>query len=489
MRDELRSPRRTSCLTVESRRHAAACLVTFAIILTTAACGGGDDSGGDEPAAPPSQSTPGTGVTVRGAERIAWDQIAPSSQQLAGYAFTAYVDGTAGRMTGVECGETVTASGYRCSAPLPPMTNGTHVLQISAIVAGAESQRSQPLTVTMSQGRMVSAVASGEATGRAASESHCLEASDLCLARRHEVTRPLPVSSPVAMPDGRLLFVEDGRTVRVLANGVVGDEPALAMTGARARIVALLIDPEFERTRFVRVAWTEEQPARGRVLTLGRLREVNGRLGEMAVIVPEIPVSGEADPHVAHDSEGRIYITMPAADGTGRASDPYAGQILTVDADGRSATGGPTPIVARGYDRPGALTVDARTRRLWLSGSARDLGQRVMSIALDDRRAQPPSGAATSAGRSWPAAAILGFAPFGPARVGEAPAFLALDADGTLMVVRADAQVFVQQGAVALDAGKLLSLEAGPGGPVFVTAVSAGDTGPAFSIYRLEPER
>jgi hypothetical protein len=474
-------------LAVEFRQHAAAFLVTFSIILATAACGGGNDSGGDEPAAPPPPSAPGTGVAVRGTERLAWEQTAPSYQQLLGYGFSIYVDGSATRMTGVQCGETVTAEGFRCSGPLPAMTNGTHVLQISAIVGGAESARSQPLTVTMTQGRMVINAVGGTGQHAAAGGSHCLETAAVCLAQRHEITRPLPVSSPAATPDGRLLFVEDGRTVRVLANGVVSDEPALATAGAGARIVALLIDPEFERTRFVRVAWTDEHPGRGRVLTVARLRDVNNRLGEMAVIVPEIPVSGEGSPHVVQDSEGRIYITMPAAGDTGRASDPYAGQVLTFTAEGRSATDGPTPIVTRGYDRPGALAVDARTRRLWVSGSAKDIGERLMSIPLDDTRAEGQMSASSSAPGSS-STAIVGLAPLGPARTGEAPAFLALDADGTLTVVRADPQAFVSQGAVTLDTGRLLSLEAGVGGPVFVTAVSAGDSGPAFSIYRLEPD-
>jgi hypothetical protein len=487
MRDEPRSPRRALCLAVEFRQHVAAFLVTFSLVFTTAACGGGNDSGGDEPVTPPPpQSTPGQGVAVRGTERLAWDQTAPSYQQLVGYVFSAYVDGTAVRMTGVECGATVTADGFRCSAPLPPMSNGTHVLQVSAIVAGAESARSQPLTVTMNQGRMVSTALSADPDGGAAG-SLCLDAAAVCLARRHEVTRPLPVSSPAATPDGRLLFVEDGRTVRVLANGVVSAGPALATTGAGSHIVALLIDPEFERTQFVRVAWTEEHPGRGRVLTVARLREVNGRLGEMAVIVPDIPVSGGGNPHVVQDSEGRIYITMPAADDG--AGDPYAGQVLTFTADGRSASDGPTPIVTRGYDRPDALTFDARTRRLWLSGSTGDLGHGVMSIARGNVHAEQQASAPQSLASGAAAGAIVGFAPLGLVRTGEAPAFLALDADGTLMVVRADAQAFVQQGAVTFDAGRLLSLQAGAGGPVFVTAVSDGDSGPAFSIYRLEPER
>jgi hypothetical protein len=480
------SLRRALCLAVEFRQRLATVLGTFVVILAGVACGGGNDSGGGEPGTPPAQTPPGTAISVRGTERLAWEQSAPSYQQLLNYSFTAYVDGTRAGLTGVECGQTATSDGFRCSAALPAMSNGTHTIQITAVVAGAESARSASITVTMNQGRMVVEAANRDDQDRAAAGgSVCVDAS-LCLARHHEVTRPLPLSSPAGTPDGRLLFVEDGRTVRVRAGGGVTNEPALDMTGTEARIVALLIDPEFERTRFVRVAWTEQHPTRGRVLKVARMRELNDRLGEMAVIIPEIPVGGDGSPHVIQDSGGRIYITLPAPDDAGRATDPYAGQILGFTADGRSATDGPTPIIGRGYDRPDAFAFDTRTQRLWLSGSTREFGHRLMSMAPGDGHPEQQTSGTQTVAPGSSSTGLVGFAPLGSIRAGEVPAFLALDEDGTLTFVRAEAEAFVQQSAVPLDAGRLMSLDA-DGGRVFVTAASAGDSGQAFSIYRLEP--
>jgi hypothetical protein len=95
-------------------------------------------------------------------------------------------------------------------------------------------------------------------------------AADACFAAHREVTRPVPLAAPAALPDGRLLFVEGARDVRILAGGTLLDEPALARVDDRLRIIALFVDPSFGTTRFVRVAWIDESAQRRLIAAYAR---------------------------------------------------------------------------------------------------------------------------------------------------------------------------------------------------------------------------
>src|SRR5688572_26971675 len=144
---------------------------------------------------------------LRGTERLAWDQVAPSYLQLREYGFFIYVDGAGSAMPGVECLDSLSAAGFLCSSALPPMSNGRHTIQVAAVVNGAESERSPAIAVTVDQGRLVGAQTSDRsAEGRLAHSAPrqiCVTAST-CFSIQREVTRPHPVSSPAALPDGRL---------------------------------------------------------------------------------------------------------------------------------------------------------------------------------------------------------------------------------------------------------------------------------------------
>ena len=56
-----------------------------------------------------------------------------------------------------------------------------------------------------------------------------------------------PVTMLASVPDGRLLFVEGETRVRVVANGALLAEPALAARDPKSRIVGLAIDMRFLR--------------------------------------------------------------------------------------------------------------------------------------------------------------------------------------------------------------------------------------------------
>ena len=118
-----------------------ACLVA-ALAL---ACGGSSsDSAG------PSQS--GSGATA-GGPKLAWDQFAPSADELRRYSYVLYVDGTPVPLSGTACGPLAAeARTAACTAPLPTMSPGQHTLEMATRVTEngvvLESARSAPIPYT-----------------------------------------------------------------------------------------------------------------------------------------------------------------------------------------------------------------------------------------------------------------------------------------------------------------------------------------------------
>jgi hypothetical protein len=122
-------------------------LIVLSLVLA-AACGGNSVSGpsGSEGGNP---SSPGQAVTIRGGERLAWDQAAATVQVLQALSFTLWVDGAATRLTAVSCSNVRSSNGYECSGGLPSMAPGLHNIELSAISNGRESSRSAPVAVMM----------------------------------------------------------------------------------------------------------------------------------------------------------------------------------------------------------------------------------------------------------------------------------------------------------------------------------------------------
>jgi hypothetical protein len=462
----------------------AVCVLLLSVLCVTA-CG---DDGGDIEVTPPA---PGGGVQIRGTERLSWDQTAPSFARVRQYAFNAYVDGTAAALTGVECLDSSSAAGFPCSARVPQMSNGTHTLQLAAIVDGTESAKSAPLVVTMNQGRLIiSGVAPAAAVDavRAGPSSLCIESTAECFLLRREITRSAAIASPAVLPDGRLLFVENERDIRIASDGRLAGEPAFTLPEIRARIVELLVDPAFERTRFIRIGWVRDSGPNGRTFGVTRLRESNNRFGEAAVIVPELPFRAATDPRVAQDDQGRIYVAVPSPDNAPAGSDPYSGELLRFSADGSAWTAGlGSPAFASGFDTPHALAFDAQNQRLWLGGQDRRgrqtlramplgtsepavsapayrLQQQVYEIATNTRVAA----LATTAGDGSSTRADLVIA----------------DGDGSLFWSRTGSGGLVLERAVGLPE-RVLDVDATPSGALLVTTSNAASP-PSFSIFRLD---
>lgn len=85
------------------------------------------------------------GEIVTGPQRIEWDQPAQGTD-VASYRFVLHLDGVEKELADATCGELLPSGSHLCSAELPTMSAGRHVLTLAAVHEKAgkrfESRRS-----------------------------------------------------------------------------------------------------------------------------------------------------------------------------------------------------------------------------------------------------------------------------------------------------------------------------------------------------------
>lgn len=340
------------------RSCVAAAASWIAAALVVSSCGGSD-----KPDTPSSPAPPGTDpgiVQIRGGERLGWIQRAASLDGLRSHSFRFFVDDNLATLSDTRCGDVAGPNGYECSGRLPTLTPGRHTLEITAVWNGEQSSRSQPLTV-MVLAQQTSLPESDLQRNPLAADGAASIASGLAR-----------VAWLSPMPDGRLLFVENERAVRVIANDELLTRPAYLIDRARDTIVGMAIDPAFERTRAVYLAWTEFQRDGSRALGVSRFRDVGDTLGQEATIVTGLPFPDAGLAPIDVDDDGLVYLALPALRGAGgRSEAAYNGFVLRFAADGSVPPTNPhtSPILATGFAEPSALAIDRAGRRVWMAGT------------------------------------------------------------------------------------------------------------------------
>ena len=199
--------------------------------------------------------------------------------------------------------------------------------------------------------------------------------------------------------DGRLFFIHDGASIRVVDGERLMAEPALSRDAAYVTFVDLVLDPDFGQNRFAYIAEVVTTADGRRELNIARYRELGNAFGERAVIVSGLPMSPGGTAAMTVDSARRLYVALPA-DGS-RPSDPYQGMVLRFDRDGsvpdKNRAG--SPVFARGYAEPVSLEWDAARRQLWLTGTGAGSAQApIARLSVDDGTRETES-TAGSAGR------------------------------------------------------------------------------------------
>jgi hypothetical protein len=347
------------------RRRAAVSALVIALATCAVACGGDDSNSNADP-------TP-----IRGGERLAWNQAASSVQSLRSLTFKLYVDGTVSDFADTRCSEVSSGGGYECSGRVPGMSSGRHVLELTSVLNGVESPRSGPLTVQFTPGQTTTPPApraNPAPAGKATATASCAPTRGECYSVRVLAADLKDPTDLTPTPDGRLFFVEGGKYVRVIDDGILLPDAALALSSdTSSRIVGLAADTAFDRTHTFFVAWAEATFTGATHLNITRYREVNNSFGEGAQIVTGLEIPADAAVPLSVDAGGLLYVALPGGLESRSAPEqtPFGGAVLRFDRDGLTPRANPTgsPIVSNGYTQPTALAIDVVTGRVWLGGT------------------------------------------------------------------------------------------------------------------------
>src|SRR5437868_7140393 len=90
-----------------------------------AAWGCGSSRAPTAPAVPPVETD---AVTINGPERLGWSQIVSGAGDALSFKYRLRIDDRTTDLQQVTCNSDFTGVGSDCSAPLPPLTAGRHVL-------------------------------------------------------------------------------------------------------------------------------------------------------------------------------------------------------------------------------------------------------------------------------------------------------------------------------------------------------------------------
>ena len=339
-------------------------------LIALTACGGSS--------APPPPGTPGGGGgdTITGRERIGWSQPAQDTGQLASFDYAIYVDGVRSVLTGEACSGN--AAPFDCAAPLPPLTPGTHSLELASFIvsdgAVVESERSAALRVTVAASTAPADAGGALDASLTTPDGYTLTAT--VIARGLEDPTDLAVA-----PDGRAFVAERAGRVKIV--GEDGIQTALDLgsgtSGSEARLTSLALHPAFERTNLVYVTHVD---AAGRMSVL-RFRERSGVLAEGATVARERTAAEHAV--IRFGPDGLLYAAL------GVGADPREaqreaspeGKILRLHEDGTIPRDNPraSPVWSSGHRDPRGLAWDPATGRLWEVERGGDAGDEVNSIS------------------------------------------------------------------------------------------------------------
>jgi glucose/arabinose dehydrogenase len=367
--------------------------VLLAGTLAIAGCGGSNnpDSGGSQ--------------TIRGNERIGWDQQAASASELSSFRYAIYVDGNRAELPDVTCANSAGSAGFACSGRLPGLSPGEHTLELASYVlvdgAIAESPRSSPLRVTVSAGLTAPVPSVTSAERPSESRPPSVDSPPLATVTSLEtVVEGLnePIDLAIAA-DGRMFVAERSGAIRIVRKGQVEQTAALALEDLvvepdARRILSIALHPDFAANRFVYVLHGTTGRGGESVFRLSRYREVGGALGERSVLLDEIPHASRAGGgSVRFGADGRLYVALDDGDDPARvgSAGTYNGKVLRLTDDGSTPDDPPggSPILATGLGSPCGLDWDP-TGVLWIADCRGAAEGRLLAIPARqlDRRAR-----------------------------------------------------------------------------------------------------
>ena len=453
------------------------------------------------PPPPPVVTPPGGGETITGVERIGWDQRAGDAAELAAIGYVLYVDGNRASLGDVTCGTTPTTSGFPCSGRLPTLAPGAHTLQIASTATDGsvlESERSASLNVTVVR-QVAGDVRPPEAVERSAPRITPGPILTTDGARLHLELVADGLQRPTDLaftPDGRMLVAERGGTVRILPRGPrhagepadAATEPALSLAGTASdatTLLAIAVDPQFERTRFVFALYAAPSRSGEPMFTLARFRESGGTLADRAVLLDGVragaPLPAGA---LRFGPDGMLYAAFDDG-GDPRSQHDRAslnGKVVRLNPDGTTPwdQAGGTPVYAEGYRAPAGVAWDVARQppALWVADRDRETATVRAVVAEGGLRAGETRGAVRDA-LALPPASV-------PASVAFYNDALIPSLTGSLLIASAEGRHLLKIGGDRVTA--LLQDQVGAIGAVAIAPDGAIYFANASAVGRLLPD-
>lgn len=353
-----------------------------------------------EPAPAPTPPTPAPTdpPLVTGSERLGWDQQLLPGTQAAEYDFAVYVDGMRSALSRVECARETNPREISCTAPLPQLEPGRHVLEMVAIrVVGGqvrESAKSEPLTVrkiSLSVTIPVPAADMPEGTAsRAASGWQRIQI----------LARGLDTPSDMAFaPDGRLFVAERTGRVRVLEGDALWPEPMLILAGVETRgglgLFAVAVHPDFLENRYLYLVYSARRTENLSTYRVLRVRDVAGRLTDPVVLFDDTPAESPGWAAMRFGPDRKLYVALADLPHSSRAQDlaSYNGKILRLNDDGFVPRDNPfsSPIYSVGHSAVQGLAWNP-AGKLWASERRGDGAGYLLQISAGANYGWPPDG-------------------------------------------------------------------------------------------------
>jgi glucose/arabinose dehydrogenase len=355
----------------------------------------------------PPATNPAPAQTVTASNRLGWDQAAADAVELATIRYAIYVDGVRSEMTDVTCATAATNGKYPCSARLPAMAPGPHLLELSAFVVAdgnvLESPKSSGIQVIFTGSAPSKPESRSPAPGVSGSAEHTRTAGTTRAASGAVdfVSDGLEQVSDLAFTaDGRMFVAERTGRIRIVRDGTllpmpaleverdadVTDAPAAATRGAGA-VLSIAIDPQFARTHHVYVLATTASSEGTLSFLLARYREAGDTLADRAVLLHDVPAASP-DPAGAlrFGPDGKLYVALDAA-GDSRLSGDLAspnGKVLRLNGDGTTPDdqAAASPLYSSPYHSPRGLGWDEDAGILWIVDAGAEGGARLNAVGL-----------------------------------------------------------------------------------------------------------
>jgi len=349
------------------------------------------------PACSPSPApAPQSGQSITGLERIAWDQPASGQSELSTIRYAIYVDNNRSEIAGASCGASASDSGYPCDGQLPPMTHGSHTIQLASFVVSQdgkvlESERTTPLQVFVTGGS-ASAAATSLRTSAAPLPvpANVVTTSDGVQLRVQAVVDGLREPTDLAFAqDGTLVVSELAGRIRLIRDGVMVDasQPALdALTTATGGgLLALALDPAFDRTHLLFAIYTARLSSGSVAFRLVRMRQSGDTFADEVILLDEVPASpARPAASLRFGPDGKLYAAFDAGGDPALAGDmaSFNGKVLRLNTDGSTPAdqAAATPVYASGCRSPRGLDWHPRDGALWVADGDRQGGDQLRSI-------------------------------------------------------------------------------------------------------------